>query len=106
MGWAACTDALAIERSFNDMVAFNRKSAKTHSGIWRDLAVRKRRTEVDAQIAPIVEIGQGHGLASPLTAQLVELIRDLENGRRRQGWAILDELVALHEAARREGGTA
>ena len=25
------------------MVAINRRSAKTHSGIWRDLAVRKRR---------------------------------------------------------------
>jgi 2-dehydropantoate 2-reductase len=102
----AGADGAAIERSFDDMVAFNRKSAKTHSGIWRDLAVRKRRTEVDAQIAPIVEIGQSHGLAGPLTARLVELIHDLENGRRRQGWASLDELVALHEAARGEGGTA
>lgn len=102
----AGADAVAIERSFSDMVAFNRKSAKTHSGIWRDLAVRKRRTEVDAQIAPIVEIGQSHGLASLLTARLVELIHDLENGRRRQDWAILDELVAVHEAARGEGGTA
>lgn len=102
----AGADVAAIERSFGDMVAFNRKSAKTHSGIWRDLAVRKRRTEVDAQIAPIVEIGQSHGLASPLTARLVELIHDLENGRSRQDWASLDELVAAHEAARGEGGTA
>ena len=45
------------------MVAFNRRSAKTHSGIWRDLAVRKRRTEIDAQIGPIVAIGKAHGAA-------------------------------------------
>ena len=51
----ASADALA--RSFADMVAFNRRSAKSHSGIWRDLAVRKRRTEIDAQIGPIVAIG-------------------------------------------------
>ena len=100
----AGAEVATIERSFGDMVAFNRKSAKSHSGIWRDLAVRKRRTEVDAQIAPIVEIGQSHGLAGPLTARLVELIHDLENGRRLQGWATLDELVAAHEAARSEGG--
>ena len=62
--------------------------------------------QVDAQIAPIVEIGQSHGLAGPLTARLLELIHDLENGRRRQGWATLDELVAAHEAARGEGGAA
>ena len=45
--------------SFDDMVAFNRRSAKTHSGIWRDLAVRKRRTEIDAQLGPIVESARG-----------------------------------------------
>ena len=30
-------------------------SAKTHCGIWRDLAVRKRKTEVEAQLGPVVE---------------------------------------------------
>jgi 2-dehydropantoate 2-reductase len=83
----------AIERSFADMVAFNRRSAKTHSGIWRDLAVRKRRTEVDAQVAPIVALGERHGVATPLCARLVELIHDLEQGRAQRGWALLDALA-------------
>ena len=43
----------AARASVDAMVAFNRPNPKSHSGIWRDLAVRKRRTEVDAQIAPI-----------------------------------------------------
>ena len=30
-------------------------TAKTHSGIWRDLAVRKRKTEVDQQIGIIAD---------------------------------------------------
>ena len=34
------------EASFDELVAHNRRSLKSHSGIWRDLAVRKRRTEV------------------------------------------------------------
>ncbi|HXF63477.1 MAG TPA: 2-dehydropantoate 2-reductase, partial [Caldilineaceae bacterium] len=55
-------DPQAIEASFDQMVAFNRRSAKTHSGIWRDLAVRKRRTEVDAQLSPIVEEGRALGI--------------------------------------------
>jgi 2-dehydropantoate 2-reductase len=64
------------------MVAFNRPSAKTHSGVWRDLAVRKRRTEVDVQIAPIAEIGARQGIACPTTAKLVEMIHEVEQGTR------------------------
>nr|MBP8293665.1 hypothetical protein [Caldilineaceae bacterium] len=82
-------------RSLEEMVAFNRRSAKTHSGIWRDLAVRKRRTEVDAQLGPIVTIGAQLGVATPLTARLIELIHDIEAGRRPLQTANLDELAEL-----------
>ena len=64
------------------MVEFNRPSAKTHSGVWRDLAVRKRRTEVDVQIAPIVEIGASHGIQCPTTKKLVDMIHEVEQGKR------------------------
>lgn len=74
------------------MVAFNRPSAKTHSGVWRDLAVRRRRTEVDVQIAPIVEIGAKHGLPCPTIARLVALIHEVEAGRP-QSDALLLELL-------------
>ena len=47
----------APEQRSRDSIAalaeFNRHTAKTHSGIWRDLAVRKRKTEVDPQIGII-----------------------------------------------------
>lgn len=72
----------AARASVAAMVAFNRPSAKTHSGVWRDLAIRKRRTEVDVQIAPIVEIGARHGLACPAINKLVTLIHEVEQGRR------------------------
>jgi 2-dehydropantoate 2-reductase len=70
------------ERSFDEMVAHNRRSAKTHSGIWRDLVVRKRKTEVDAQVGPVVEIGRKHGVPTPLSARLIDLIHAIEDGRR------------------------
>jgi 2-dehydropantoate 2-reductase len=94
-------DALAC--SFADMVAFNRRSAKSHSGIWRDLAVRRRRTEIDAQIGPIAEIGARHGVPTPLSSRLIALIHEIEDGRRAQEWATLDALAAAHEA---QAGTA
>src|SRR5437867_5792973 len=62
--FAPDADRGIAERSLDEMVAFNRKSAKTHSGIWRDIAVRKRRTETDAQLGPIVALGAYAGAAT------------------------------------------
>ena len=70
------------EKAIADLVAFNRLSAKTHSGVWRDLAVRKRRTEVDVQIKPIADIGRRHGVPTPTIDRLVALIHEVEDGRR------------------------
>lgn len=81
------------EASLDRLVAFNRASAKSHSGVWRDLAVRKRKTEVDAQIAPIAELGEEVGVETPLVRRLVELIHDVEEGRREQGWETLGALA-------------
>jgi 2-dehydropantoate 2-reductase len=82
-------------QSLSEMVVFNRKSAKSHSGIWRDLAVRKRRTEVDALLGPVVHFGQELGVPTPLTAQLIGEIHEIEDGRRPQQRANLDELMEL-----------
>jgi len=82
----------AAVRSLDDLVAFNRHSAKTHSGIWRDIAVRKRRTEVDAQLGIVVSLGRDAGVPTPLTARLVELIHNVESGGRPQSLATLDLL--------------
>jgi len=84
--------------SLDELVAFNRKSAKTHSGIWRDLAVRKRRTEVDAQLGPVADAAGRHGLSAPLTRRLIELIHDIEEGRRPQDWSTLDALAGADRA--------
>ena len=80
--FAPDSPAEARDRSFDDMVAHNRRSTKSHSGIWRDLAVRKRKTEVDAQILPIVEIGRKLGVPAPLTARTVAMIHEIEEGKR------------------------
>ncbi len=71
-----------IDRSFDEMVVHNRKSAKTHSGIWRDLAVRKRKTEVAALLSPVVEAGRRHGVPTPLVARVIEMITEIETGKR------------------------
>ena len=83
----------AATRSLEALVAHNRRSAKTHSGIWRDLAVRKRPTEVDAQLGIVVTLGDEVGVATPLTARLVSLVHDIERGIRPQSIDTLNALV-------------
>jgi 2-dehydropantoate 2-reductase len=90
--FAPNADRAVAERSLDEMVAFNRKSAKTHSGIWRDIAVRKRRTETDAQLGPIVALGAEAGVSAPLVTRLIALMHDVEEGRLPQSHDTLDRL--------------
>ena len=88
----AATDE-AARASIAALAAFNARTAKTHSGIWRDLAVRKRRTEVDSQIGVIVRIAREEGIATPALEQLIALIHDVEEGRRDQSAATFEALL-------------
>jgi len=74
----------AVDASFDAMVAFNRRSAKTHTGVWRDIAVHHRKTEADAQFAPILLLARRHGMAIPHVERLVALMREVETGARPQ----------------------
>jgi 2-dehydropantoate 2-reductase len=73
-----------LDASLDRLAEFNRKSAKSHSGIYRDLMVRKRKTEVDE----VHKDFQG-----PIFDRVVEMIHDIEEGRRTCEVANLDELA-------------
>ena len=90
--FAPDADRKVAERSLDEMVAFNRKSAKTRSGIWRDIAVRKRRTETDAQLGPIVALAAEAGVPTPMVSRLIALMHEVEDGRRSQSHETLDLL--------------
>ena len=92
MRFATPRDWAAIDRTLDRRVAEGRKSLKQKTGVWRDLAVRHRPTEVDAHLGTVVEIGRGRGLSLPLNERLIALIHDLEQGRRPMSRANLDEL--------------
>lgn len=97
--FGAPRDGEAVRRCLSDMAALNRRSAKPRSGIWRDLAVRRRATEVDAQLGIVVTLGARHGIKTPLVAKLVELIHALERGEIGMGEANLAALRAVNAAA-------
>jgi len=82
-----------LEGSLAPLVVFNRRSAKTHSGIYRDLMVRHRPTEVPAHLG---------GLKGPMLRRVVELIGEIEQGRRTCERSNLD-LLATYERLERLG---
>lgn len=85
-------DRAAVDASLERLIAVRHRDEKTHSGVWRDMAVRKRRTEVDAHFGPIVADAQRLGLDVPLLERMVAMIHEVEAGRRDFSGANLDEL--------------
>ena len=93
--FAPDSSAASVTAAMDVMVAFNRRSAKSHSGIWRDLAIRKRRTEVDAQLGPVVAEGAALGVPTPCNARLIAMIHEIEDGARRLDRANVVELAEV-----------
>lgn len=77
-------DPSDLEGSIDRLVEFNRRSAKTHSGIYRDLVVRRRRTET----------AMFDGIEGPLLSRMLTLVKEIEEGRRACGVANLELLAA------------
>jgi 2-dehydropantoate 2-reductase len=87
-------DAGAVATAMQAVSRFYRAHTKVKTGIWRDLAVRKRKTEVDTQPGLVAEKGRALGVPTPLTVRLIQMIHELEEGRRTMAWANLEELAA------------
>jgi 2-dehydropantoate 2-reductase len=79
------------------------RQLKPRSGIWRDLAIRKRKTEVDLRVVDLARRGRAAGVDMTLNEKLAELIHEIEDGRRPQSWENLAELGVLARALGRTG---
>jgi 2-dehydropantoate 2-reductase len=88
-------DVAAMDASLDANAASKRGSAKKHSGYWRDLAIRKRPTDIAAQMAPVLSLARRHGLAMPLVDRVLDRIADIEQGRRTQGVALAEEVASI-----------
>lgn len=70
-----------------------RNSIKQHMGIWRDLKVKKRKTEVDMQVAQIVATGREQGVPTPVNAAVLDIVHEIEGGTRGMEWNNLEEIA-------------
>jgi 2-dehydropantoate 2-reductase len=81
-GFAGEFDGAAVRRALDAIANTYRATAKSHSGVWRDLAIRHRPTEVDALSGRVVEIAQAHGIGCPTLKKMVAMIHEVEAGVR------------------------
>jgi 2-dehydropantoate 2-reductase len=84
-------DAGDLAGSLSRLARFNRASAKTHTGIYRDLAVLHHPTEVPAILG---------GLDGTLVPRVVELVQAIEQGQRSCSRENLDLLAACERLER------
>jgi 2-dehydropantoate 2-reductase len=78
-----------------------RNSIKQHMGIWRDLKVKKRKTEVDMQVAQIVATGREQGVPTPVNAAVLEIVHEIEDGTLGMEWNNLEEIAHRSEVGLR-----
>jgi 2-dehydropantoate 2-reductase len=91
----AAEDRAAIGEAMAQVARFYRRHTKVKTGVWRDLAIRKRKTEIDSQVGVVTARGRRLEIPTPLLDRLTAVIHDLEDGRRAMRWENLEELVAL-----------
>ena len=69
-------------------------NTKVRTGYWRDIVVRKRKTEIEHITGEIVRCGERHGVPTPLNRLQWTMFEEIESGTRPMQWANLDELDA------------
>jgi len=65
------------------------------TGVWRDLAVHHRPTEIRSTQGRIIEWADAESIATPLLRRVAEMITEAEAGARGLGWRNLDDLAAV-----------
>lgn len=59
-----------------------RNMVKNYTGLYRDLAIRKRRSEIDGTVGVTVQLGEKLGLSLPLNQALIQMVHQIEAGAR------------------------
>ena len=93
-GWDpnALNEETESHATFDRVSQMMRSNAKVRSGVWRDLAVHHRKTEVDAQYGPVLATAEERHYPMPMLRTLVELVHGLEAGRIQRGLGNLETI--------------
>ncbi|MDJ0332979.1 2-dehydropantoate 2-reductase [Planococcus sp. S3-L1] len=86
-----------LENSYFKIAKRLRGYTKTRTGIWRDLAIRKRKTEVPKQLGYVLQLGEKHKIQMPLITKIVHMIEKIESGKHKLSMDNIKDLRILIE---------
>ena len=97
----APADPLGVQATWEGQHRYWNRHEGGRTGVWRDLAQHRRKTEVDQQVGVVVDLAATHGVAVPRLQALLRIVHAVETGARPLGYDNLEALVAIsREAAR------
>jgi 2-dehydropantoate 2-reductase len=92
-------DPRALEACWAGQRAYWGSHVQKRTGVWRDLAVRKRKSEAEALIGTIVREADAVGVPVPRNRAVLRLIAEIETGQRGFAWTNLEEIERAAQQA-------
>jgi 2-dehydropantoate 2-reductase len=87
-----------VRRALSITADHYRPMLKQHSGLYRDLAVRRRTSEADGTLGSAIRRGAARGHDMPAHRAVLSVITQIERGRRSISASNLSEIIASLEA--------
>jgi len=79
-------------RAMEVLRAYWLNGLQQRTGIWIDLAVRKRKSEAEPQLGGLIAAAKRAGVPTPRNEAVYRMITEIESGRRGFSWENLDEI--------------
>ncbi len=89
----APADPAAVARCWDAQLHYWNSHDNTHTGVWRDLKIHKRKTEVDHQAGAIIAKAEEVGIEVPLIRRLKATVESIERGEAEQSFDRLKDLA-------------
>ena len=83
------------ETAFDSLCHWLAGQSKTRSGIWRDINVRRRPTEVPSQYEPVIAIAAQRRIHTPRLRALIDLVGELERGESSMGTDLFERITEI-----------
>ncbi|MEX2541980.1 MAG: 2-dehydropantoate 2-reductase [Trueperaceae bacterium] len=79
------------------------RHSQRRTGVWRDLSIHKRPTEVHGLVGAVMGVAEEQGVPVPRLHGLVRLVQGVERGELELGRHNLETLIAIDQEAAEQG---
>jgi 2-dehydropantoate 2-reductase len=86
-------DPRAADVAWNAQIGYWQRGLARRTGVWRDLAVRRRKTEAGPILGALIAAADRARVSVPRVRALAAVIGEIEDGRRGMGWDNLDAII-------------